>query len=75
MIAVAVPRSVRAGREFGKGTASAAVEYSKKYPQVKSIDADSLGHRLVVTFESGWNTQVTPITDGKGGDETEGLPK
>lgn len=63
------------GREFGKGTASAAVEYSKKYPQVKSIDADSLGHRLVVTFASGWNTQVTPITDGKSGDETEGLPK
>lgn len=74
------------GREFGAAEAgatpeglakqvAAAVAYSKKFPGLKSVVADTLGHRLVLTFASGWSTQVTPITDGKRGDETAGLPK
>ena len=74
------------GREFGKGEAGstpdgfakqadAALTYAKKFPQIKTITADTLGHRLVLTFADGWSTQVTPITDGKSGDETKGLPK
>ena len=74
------------GREFGKGEAGAtpeafakqadaALAYAKKFPQIKTIVADTLGHRLVLTFADGWSTQVTPITDGKSGDETKGLPK
>ncbi|HQW67390.1 MAG: hypothetical protein SFU84_12395 [Gemmatimonadales bacterium] len=74
------------GREFAKAEAGdtpeglakqvdGALAYAKKFPQIKSIVADTLGHRLVLTFQDGWSTQVTPITDGKGGDETVGLPK
>jgi hypothetical protein len=78
--------AIAIGREFGKGfsglspagytkQAGAAMAYATKLPQVKSITADTLGHRLVVTFASGWTTQITPIMDGKSGDETPGLPK
>lgn len=78
--------AVAIGREFGKNhsgatdadyarQADAAMTYAKNFPQVKSITADTLGFRLVVTFQGGWVTQVTPITDGKRGDETAGLPK
>ena len=78
--------AVAIGREFGKDftgktaeefakQADAAMAYGKKFPQVKSITADTLGNRLVVTFQGGWTTQVTPITDGKNGDQTTGLPK
>lgn len=78
--------SVAIGREFAKASgahdlagfakqADAALAYAKKFSQVKSITADTLGHRLVVTFTDGWATQVSPITDGKSGDETANLPK
>lgn len=74
------------GREFARGyagrdaagfakQADAALAYAKKFPDVTRITADTLGHRLVVTFADGWTTQVTPITDGKRGDETANLPK
>ena len=60
------------GREFGKAyagrtpgdfakQAGAALTYSRKFSQVKSVAADTLGYRLVVTFSDGWVTQVTPI--------------
>ena len=78
--------AVAIGREFGRdhsgGTiadyakqADSAMAYARRFPQVKSITADTLGFRLAVTFQSGWTTQVTPITDGKRGDQTVGLPK
>ncbi len=62
------------GREFAQDSGAAgAVAYAKKFPSVKTIEVDSLGNRLVVSFNGGWRTQVTPITDGKRGDETAGL--
>ncbi|HEX3927853.1 MAG TPA: hypothetical protein VHW65_07640 [Gemmatimonadales bacterium] len=78
--------AVAIGREYGKGfaglnptayarQADAAVTYARKMPQVRTIVVDTLGHRLVVTFASGWTAQITPIMDGKSGDETPGLPK
>ncbi|HPF60618.1 MAG: hypothetical protein KC544_00865 [Gemmatimonadetes bacterium] len=67
--------AVAIGREFAEADAARATEYAKKFPQVTSVEADSLGHRLVVTFADHWSTQVVPITDGKSGDETAGLPK
>lgn len=78
--------AVAVGREFAKGhagnmpegfatQAGAALAYAQKFPQLKSVTADTLGHRLVLTFADGWITQVTPITDGKRGDETANLPK
>jgi hypothetical protein len=66
--------AVAIGREFADDDAARAIAYSKKFPQVTGIEADSLGHRLVVTFASKWSTMVTPLTDGKRGDETVGLP-
>jgi hypothetical protein len=78
--------SMAVGREFGKAhsdatpagfaaQADAALAYAKKFPEIKSIVPDTLGYRLTVTFASGWVSQVTPISDGKSGDETAGLPK
>lgn len=78
--------AVAVGREFAKGfagktpegfakQADAALAYARKFTQLKSVTADTLGHRLVLTFADGWSTQVTPITDGKSGDETVNLPK
>lgn len=78
--------AIAVGREFGKAQgdktpagfakqADAAVAYAKKFPEIKTTVPDTLGHRLTVTFASGWVSQVTPITDGKAGDETAGLPK
>lgn len=74
------------GREYGKahhGTspedytkqADVAVAYGKKFTQVKSITADPLDFRLVINFVDGMSSQVSPITDGKSGDETLDLPK
>ncbi len=67
--------AVAIGREFADDDAAKAIEYSRKFPAVTHIEADSLGHRLVVTFASKWTTMVTPLTDGKSGDETPGLPQ
>ena len=78
--------AVAVGREFAKGyvnntldgygkQAEAAMAYARKFSQLKSITADTLGHRLVLTFADGWTAQVTPLTDGKRGDDTPNLPK
>jgi hypothetical protein len=78
--------AIAVGREFGKAAAGtspaelatqidAGLAYAKKFPTISSVVADTLGHRLVLTFASGWHAQVVPITDGKSGDETTGLPK
>ncbi|MES2123565.1 MAG: hypothetical protein V4503_02635 [Gemmatimonadota bacterium] len=78
--------SIAVGREFGKAAgaetpegfakqADAAVAYARKFSDIKSAVPDTLSHRVTVTFASGWVSQVTPITDGKSGDETAGLPK
>jgi hypothetical protein len=72
-------------REFGharKGSspddlakqADAAMSYARTLPDVADIRSDPLGLRLTIRFKSGWRTMVTPITDGKRGAETAGLP-
>jgi hypothetical protein len=66
-------RAVAIGRAFAQEDAEGAVTYSRKFDTVKSIEVDSLGHRIVVEFSSGWKAQVTPIDDGKNGDETPGI--
>lgn len=78
--------AVAVGREFGHAAGGtdapalakqtdAALAYAKKFASIKEIKADTAGHRLVAVFASGWHAQITPITDGKRGDETAGLPK
>ena len=69
--------AVAIGREFGRPYNSGvgapsriAIAYSKQFPEVVDIQADSLGHRLQVQFKSGWRTGIVPIDDGKRGPDT-----
>ena len=69
--------AVAIGREFGRpynsgvGTpARVAIAYSRQFPDVVDIQADSLGSRLQVRFKSGWRTGIVPIDDGKRGPDT-----
>jgi hypothetical protein len=77
--------AIAIGRAFGHAYAGldssdyakqtqAAMTYARQFPQVASVSADTLGHRLVVTFTSGWTAQVTPIMDNVAPDKTPGLP-
>lgn len=63
------------GREFARAGADSAEAYAKASKLVTAVGVDSAGHRLVITFASGWVAQVNPITDGKAPAETPGLPK
>ena len=42
-------------------------------PDVATVIADTLGHRLTVTFKSGWVKGIVPLGDGRNGAETENL--
>lgn len=66
---------VATGRKFAEGSIAAAAEYAKTFPSVESVETDSLGHRMVITFASGWKAQVNPITDGRKPESTVGLPQ
>jgi hypothetical protein len=70
---------VAIGREFARpynsgpqAQAEVAINYARTRfgADLADISADPLGHRLVVTFKSGWRTAILPIKDGKTGDET-----
>jgi len=72
--------TVAIGREFARpynsgpeAQAEIAMNYAKqKFAQdIVTITPDPLGHRLTVTFKSGWRTAILPIDDGKTGDETK----
>lgn len=72
-IAVAIGREF--ARPYNSGAeqqADVAISYARgKFSKdISDISADPLGHRLVVTFSSGWRTAIVPIDDGKTGDET-----
>lgn len=56
--------AVAIGREFGEHGPTPAAEHARGLASVDSVTVDSLGHRLVVHFKSGWDAQVTPIRDG-----------
>ncbi len=71
---------VAIGREFARpynsgpeAQAEVAMTYARNKfgSDLSEITADPLGHRLVVTFKSGWRTAIVPIADGKTGDETK----
>jgi hypothetical protein len=66
--------AVAIGRQYGSDGAGKAAEYGNSFAAVDSVEVDSLSHRLVVHFASGWKAQVTPIKDGKAATETPGLP-
>lgn len=54
--------------------AAAATTYARTLPDVADVKADPRGLLLTVRFKSGWRTMVTPMSDGKRGGETVGLP-
>ncbi|TFG48727.1 MAG: hypothetical protein E4H38_06025 [Gemmatimonadales bacterium] len=68
------------GREFARpynsgpeAQAEVTIAYARNRfaKDITDISADPLGHRLVVTFKSGWRTAIVPISDGKTGDDTQ----
>jgi hypothetical protein len=72
--------AVAIGREFARPYNSgpeAQAEIATTYARNKfgadivDITPDPLGHRLTVTFKSGWRTAIVPIDDGKTGDDTK----
>jgi hypothetical protein len=54
--------------------AEEAATYARTLPDVADVKADPRGLLLTVRFKSGWRTMVTPMSDGKRGGETVGLP-
>lgn len=78
-------QEIAIAREFGRADqgsspdqlrkqTDAAVAYARSLPDVADVRADPRGLLLTVTFKSGWRTMVTPLSDGKRGAETVGLP-
>lgn len=57
-----------------QAAAESASAYARTLPDVVTVTADSLGHRITVQFRSGWRTMVNPVDDGKRGAETANLP-
>jgi hypothetical protein len=69
--------AVAIGREFGRpynsgvgAPSRVAIAYSRQFPDIVDVQADTLGHRLQVRFKSGWQTGIVPINDGKRGPDT-----
>ena len=77
-------QAVAIAREFGRAAhgntpedlarqADSGMAYARTLPDVATIGADPQGHRLTITFKSGWRVGVPPIEDGKRGADTPGL--
>jgi hypothetical protein len=78
-------QEIAIAREFGRAQqgsapeqlirqAEAAASYARSLPDVADVKADPAGLLLTIRFKSGWRTMVAPLSDGKRGAETPGLP-
>jgi crotonobetainyl-CoA:carnitine CoA-transferase CaiB-like acyl-CoA transferase len=47
--------------------------FALRLPEVDRVDPDPQGHRLTVTFKSGWRAGVVPVTDGVEPSATPGI--
>lgn len=47
--------------------------FARRFPDVETVDADPLGHRLTIKFRSGWRAAVLPVHDGVRPDATPGI--
>lgn len=47
--------------------------FALRLPEVERADPDPLGHRIGVTFRSGWRVGVVPIEDGVDPAQTPGI--
>ena len=61
-----------ATEHLGTGIEQAA-RWARTLPHVTSVIADTLGHRLTITFASGWRAAAIPIDDGKSPEATYGF--
>lgn len=50
-----------------------ATAWARTLPHVRSVVGDPLGHRLTITFASGWRVAALPIDDGKSPEATYGF--
>ena len=48
--------------------------FARRFPNVRTVDADPLGHRLTIQFASGWRAAVLPVHDGVRPESTPGIP-
>ena len=58
--------------DLGIGAEQAA-RWARTLPHVATVVADTLGHRLTITFASGWRAAALPIDDGKAPEATYGF--
>jgi len=58
--------------DLGIGAEQAA-RWARTLPHVSTVVADTLGHRLTITFASGWRAAALPIDDGKAPEATYGF--
>jgi hypothetical protein len=58
--------------DLGIGAEQAA-RWARSLPHVSTVVADTLGHRLTITFASGWRAAALPIDDGKAPEATYGF--
>jgi hypothetical protein len=66
---------IAAGRELGHAdSAASALAYARGLPDVANVTVDSALTWVTLSFKSGWRVATVPITDGKRGAETAGLP-
>ena len=47
--------------------------FARRFPEVETVDADPLGHRLTVRFKSGWRAAAVPVDDGVEPESTPGI--
>ncbi|HEV8198216.1 MAG TPA: hypothetical protein VGP87_16350 [Gemmatimonadales bacterium] len=57
---------------FADQTAKAAC-FARRFPEVETVDADPLGHRLTIRFKSGWRAAAVPVDDGVEPEATPGI--
>lgn len=47
--------------------------FARRFPDVETVDADPLGHRLTIRFKSGWRAAAVPVEDGVEPEATPGI--
>ena len=47
--------------------------FAQRFPEVATVTADPIGHRLTIRFRNGWRAAALPIADGVRPDATPGI--
>jgi hypothetical protein len=75
---IAIGRSIAAWRMTGDPADQArqieqARCFALRFPEVERAEPDPQGHRIGITFRSGWRVGVVPVEDGVDPAETKGV--